>query len=229
LVVRDILDAVAYAKTQAKIDPARVYLVGASGGGYTALLMVGRSPETWAGASAWVPIVDLKAWYDQCRAAGRRYYRDIAASCGGAPGDSDAVDEQYRKRSPITWLAAAKEVPLDINAGIRDGHDGSVPVSHALRAFNAVADEKDRITDAEQEYMDKYAAVPYRLRESVEDPSYGSKYPMLRRYSGNARLTVFKGGHEIIQSAALAWLARLDRQLQQQSKPAHPATDKTSE
>jgi hypothetical protein len=54
LVVQDIVDAVTYASQHGNIDPTRVYLVGTSGGGYTALLMAGRHPELWAGVSAWV-------------------------------------------------------------------------------------------------------------------------------------------------------------------------------
>jgi dipeptidyl aminopeptidase/acylaminoacyl peptidase len=63
LVVQDIVSAVAYAKAQTNIDASSIYLIGTSGGGYTALIMAGRHPEIWAGVSAWVPISDLKAWY----------------------------------------------------------------------------------------------------------------------------------------------------------------------
>ena len=104
LVVQDIVDAVTFATKHAMIDPTRVYLVGTSGGGYTALLMAGRRPELWAGVSAWVPIVDLARWYHENKAMGDKYWREIAASCGGPPGTSERVDQQYRLRSPITWL-----------------------------------------------------------------------------------------------------------------------------
>jgi len=56
LVVKDIVSAVAYAKKMRNIDSSRIYLVGTSGGGYTALVMAGHHPEIWAGISAWVPI-----------------------------------------------------------------------------------------------------------------------------------------------------------------------------
>ncbi len=203
LVVHDIVDAVQFAKGAARIDSSCIFLVGTSGGGYTALLMAGRHPEIWAGVSAWVPISDLRAWYVQ---APRKYRNDMAASCGGAPGDSPAVDEQYRKRSPLTYLAAAKRVPLHINAGITDGHTGSVPVSHSLLAFNRVAAPENRLSDEEIRYFVEKAAVPPHLRRHIVDPSYGEKRPLFRRTSGNVTVTIFNGGHELVPRAAIAWI-----------------------
>jgi len=207
-VVADIVSAVDYAKAHAKVDSSRIYLVGASGGGYTSLLMAGRAPHIWAAVSAWVPIVDLNAWYYECRQAGRRYAGDIVKSCGGAPGTSGAVDLEYAKRSPITYLEKAKGLPLDINAGIKDGHTGSVPVSHSFTAFNLVALEKDRICEEDIKYFVEKAEVPPNLKQDVTDPAYGQKLPLFRRCSGRARLTIFDGGHEIIHTAALDWLSK---------------------
>ncbi len=214
LVIDDIVSAVEYAKRSAHIDPSRIYLVGVSGGGYTALLMAGRRPEIWAGVSAWASISDLKAWYHETKRAGgnKHYYDDIANSCGGPPGTSQTVDQQYLDRSPLTHLAGARGLPLDINAGIRDGHEGSVPVSHSLRAFNAVAASKDEFGEREITYFVKQAAVPPQLRQSVSDPTYGKKPPLFRRTSGRARITIFDGGHEIIPTAALEWLAQQRKQ-----------------
>ena len=206
LVVQDIVDAVAYAAQHGNVDPSRVYLVGTSGGGYTALLMAGRHPELWAGVSAWVPIVDLERWYHESKAKGGKYWREIANSCGGPPGTSDEVDHQYRLRSPITWLEGARSTNVDINAGIRDGHEGSVPVSHALRAFDEIAHKQDRFSEAEIEYFVCEAKVPPHLRQEITDPTYGEKRPLYRRFAERARVTLFDGGHEIIPQAALHWL-----------------------
>ncbi|QDV70610.1 Prolyl oligopeptidase family protein [Rosistilla carotiformis] len=206
LVVKDIVSAVEHAKQTVPIDPSAIYLVGTSGGGYGALLMAGRHPEIWAGVTAWVPISDLTAWYHECRQAKRHYFNNIAASCGGAPGESPEIDQEYRKRSPLTYLANAKEVPLAMNAGIRDGHEGSVPVSHSLLAFNEVAREEDRLSADEIRYFVKQAKVPAHLQADISDPSYGEKPPLFRRTSGNATVTLFDGGHELIDTAAIAWI-----------------------
>ena len=212
LVVADIISAADYAKDAANVDPNRIYLVGASGGGYTSLLMAGKAPHIWAGVSAWVPITDLRAWYFECKKAGRRYADDIVKSCGGAPDTSAAVDLEYEKRSPITYLHKAANLLLDINAGVKDGHTGSVPISHTLRAFNLVALENDRICEEDIKYFVEKAQVPPHLKKELADPTYGEKLPLFRRNSGKARITIFDGGHEIIYEAALSWLAKQEKQ-----------------
>ncbi len=209
LAVQDVLDAVAYVRKNTKVDEKRILLVGASGGGYMSLMMAGRAPDLWAGVSSWVPISDLSAWHAQTKSKRLKYYREIEKSCGGAPGKSKEVDEQYRIRSPLTHLPKAKgKVNLDINAGIFDGHKGSVPVSHSLLAFNAVANEDERLTQAQ---IDEFVRKPQKMKglaQPIDDPGYGNKKPLFRRVSGKARVTLFDGGHELVTSAAIAWLAK---------------------
>jgi len=212
LVVADIISAVNYAKANANVDPNRVYLVGVSGGGYTSLLMAGRAPHIWAGVSAWVPISDLRAWYLECRKLGCEHADDIVNSCSGPPGKNAAIDRQYKKRSPLTYLKNAAGLPLDINAGIRDGHhSGGVPISHSLRAFNLVAAEKDRISEEDIKFFVEEAKVPPHLRMDSTDPTYGKKQVLFRKSSGKARVTLFDGSHDIIYEAALTWLSKQKR------------------
>jgi len=211
LVVKDIVSAVDFARGAAKVDERRIYLMGASGGGYASLLMAGRAPEIWAGVSAYVPIIDLAAWYKESAARKSRYADNIAAACGGAPGASAAVDEEYRRRSAATWLANAGDVAVDINAGIHDGHTGSVPISHTLRAFNILAAPEDRLTEEEIRFFVEQEAVPPHLRMEIEDATYGAKKPLFRRSSRRARVTIFEGGHDELFGAGLAWLERQRR------------------
>ena len=207
LVVKDILSAVEYAKKAAKIDPSAIYLVGTSGGGYASLVMAGRYPEVWTAVSAWVPIADLKTWYAECEQRGNRNYcQNIVKACGGVPGQSAAVDEECRKRSPLAYLAGAKGVALHIDAGIGDT---LVPISHSLHAFNTVADPKDRLSEDEIRLFVEKAAVPPALKQPLSDPSYGQNRPLFRRTSGNATVTIFQGGHEIVPEAAMAWFQQL--------------------
>lgn len=208
LAVRDILSAVEYARDNAAVDESRIYLVGVSGGGYASLLMAGRAPEIWAGVSAWVPINDIKAWHEECTVAKRKYAKDIENAGGGAPTPGSKAEEECRKRSAATYLPHARKVRLDINAGIHDGHTGSVPVSHTLNAFNIVAGKADRLTDKQVAYFTAKRKVPRALRDETEtDDAYGKKNVLFRRKSGDARVTIFEGGHEIVHKAALEWLA----------------------
>ena len=210
LVIGDITSAVAYARKVTKVDSGAVFLVGTSGGGYHCLVMAGKHPELFAGVSAWAAISDLKAWYHETIKSGQRYWSDIVKSCGGKPGDSAAVDQQYRERSPIHYLKKARgRVPLQIATGIKDGHDGSVPISHSLLAFNEVAEANDRIRLEDIAFMTREARLPDKLRRAAPDPSFGGKQPIFRRSSATATVTIFDGGHEIIQPAAMAWMERI--------------------
>lgn len=206
LASQDILDAVAFARRDARIDPARIYLIGGSGGGHMSLVMAARAPDLWAAVSAWVPISDLAAWHAESKARKNNYAKMLEQSCGGAPGP--ATEAEYRHRSPLFHLAAAKNVPLDINTGIHDGHTGSVPVSHSLRAFNALAAPEKQIAAADIDFMVQEQKVPAALAaESQADPER-QKAVLFRRTSDNARVTVFEGGHDSESSAGILWLSR---------------------
>lgn len=206
---QDILDAVAWVKSKHAVNGKRIYLTGNSGGGHMTMLMAGAHPEVWAAASAWVGISDLKAWHELHE--GDKYGKMIRAACGGKPGQSEAIDEQYRLRSPITHIHRAAKIPLDIAAGIHDGHTGSVPVSHALLAFNKIASATgdENITEAEIEQLLRKNGRLNKPKPSDEviDASFGRAI-YLRRYAGNSRVTIFEGGHEGIVSAAIAWLKK---------------------
>ena len=205
---QDILDAVDWVLQRYPVDRRRIYLTGASGGGHMAMLMAGRHPQRWTAVSAWVGISDLAAWH--ARQAKSPYGEMIRASCGGPPGASAAVDQQYRLRSPKTWLHRAVEVPLDLSAGVHDGHKGSVPIRHTLEAFNVVAAAQGLpgVTEEEIAQLSRPNGRLERPQASdrEEDPALGRAI-YLRRTAGKARVTIFEGGHERIAPAAAAWLA----------------------
>lgn len=202
--LRGVLDL---AKAKRPIDPERIYAIGVSGGGMMTLLAAARMPEVWAAASAWVPVTDLAAWHAESLERKNKYAREIERVCGGLPGASPKVDDAYASRSVIKRLSRARlPFPLDINTGIHDGHTGSVPVSHAILAFNAVAAETDRVPDAAIEAMVRGRKVPADLGPAAADPLYSSKPVLHRRTSGSTRLTVFDGGHDIVHEAGLTWL-----------------------
>jgi len=207
LVVSDIECAVEWVKEHYAVDEKRIYLVGGSGGGHASLLMAGRRPKLWSAVSAWCPISDIAAWYVQTREAQRVYYEHIAKACGGDPTIVQEAAAQARHRSPLTWLEAAKgNVILDIGTGIHDGHTGSVPVSHAILAYNEVAEEKDRIAAEDMNYIVEKEEIPQHLRFVGEDPAYGVYKVLLRKTSGKVRLTLFEGGHDILAVPAFGFL-----------------------
>jgi len=212
LAVQDIIDAVNYAKGKVKIDASRVYIIGGSGGGHMTLLMLGRHPEVFAAGTAFCPITDVARWHadslEDHPGRGKGYAKMLESACGGTPADKPY---EYRHRSPLTWLARAKEkcVPAYICTGIHDGWKGSVPVGHSFRAFNVLADEKDRISEDDIAYFEKNQAVPPALVSTWDDPFYKNSGKIhFRRTSGCARLTIFEGGHGGNFQAGFDFLSR---------------------
>ena len=213
---QDVLDAIDWAIREYSIDETRIYLAGASGGGHMSMLMAAYYPDRFSAVSAWVGISDLAAWYRFHSRDGKpaRYAQMTAASCGGAPGDSPTVDAEYRARSPLFHLPRAVNLPLDLAAGVNDGHTGSVPVRHSLLAFNAIAaaQQAETISDAEIEQISTSRKLTEpRPGDIAEDPVYNREI-LLRRTAGKARVTIFQGGHEGLPAAAIAFLASHHRQ-----------------
>jgi poly(3-hydroxybutyrate) depolymerase len=206
---QDILDAVAWARQEYRVDDSRIYLSGVSGGGHMTLLMVGRHPDLWAAASAWVGISDLSAWHE--KHAKSNYGAMLRRSCGGAPGKSPAVDGEYRARSPNSFLTKAADVPVDIAAGVHDGHTGSVPIRHSLEAFNKLAAARRAPIIRENEIVQlsrRNGRLETRTASDIQvDPAFGREIH-LRRHAGASRVTIFEGGHEMIAGAAAKWLSQ---------------------
>ena len=213
LAVQDIVDAVEYAKSHVKIDAKRIYIVGGSGGGHMTLLMAGRHPEIWAGCAAFCPISDVARWHADSLldhpGRGKGYAKMLVNACGGTPAEKP---DEYRKRSPLTWLSRAAEagVPCYIVTGIHDGWKGSVPVGHSFRAFNALAAEQDRIPESAIAEIEETQKVPDALKYTgPADPFYPEKMRIhFRRTSRNVRFTLFEGGHGGNYAGGLDFLSR---------------------
>jgi predicted peptidase len=210
--VSDIVSAVEWMKKKVKVDSDRIYIIGGSGGGYMALLMAGRHPEIWAGVSAWCPISDLKKWCTFHK--GKGYGAQIIRNLKGDPRTDAAAAKEAAKRSPVTWLARAKNVAVDIATGIHDGHKGSVPISEAFNAYNCVADSKEKVSEKDIEFMVKNEKVPAGTPE-FKDPGYGRRKVHYRKISKNVRVTIFEGGHHILSPYGFAWLMQ-----QRKGRPA---------
>src|SRR5690606_10614360 len=116
--------------------------------------------------SAWVPITDLADWHAFSKQQGSNYHRMLEQACGGPPG-SKKTDAEYRSRSPLFFLQRAAGLRIDIQVGIRDGHQGSVPVSNSLRAFNVLAaangEASRALAPAEIDFITREAKLPAGL------------------------------------------------------------------
>lgn len=213
LSLRDVLDAVEYAKKRSKIDTSRIYLVGYSGSALTSLVLAGKYPEIWAGVVSWVPIYDLVDWYEWLgkSAPERHYVREIVAACGGRLVRGSLAEKECRKRSPSQYLSNARgRVPVYLGAGI---WDHLVPPNQALRAFNDLASPNERISEAHLDELDRTRRVPTDIAFMGTRPLYeqaGTKV-LFERSSLGSVVVIFQGGHDIIYNAGLAWLAERRR------------------
>ena len=215
LVQHNVLEAVEWARATYPVDEKRIYLTGTSGGGHLTLLMAAKYPEIWAAACAFVGISDLARWHD--KHAEDQYGADTRLCTGGAPGESEAIDAEYRARSPLTFLGNPKlaevNLPLDILAGIFDGHTGSVDIRHSIDAFNAVAKTAGAPTVTEAEIKELsdgngFGRLSSKQAADCEEDAALGREIHLRRTAGRSRLTIFEGGHEGIGTAAIDWLQR---------------------
>jgi pimeloyl-ACP methyl ester carboxylesterase len=203
--VQDVIDSVDYAKKNALVDEKRVYLLGSSGGGFMSLLMATRAPQLWTAVSVWVPITDLVAWHEFSKATGPEWnnkYDKMMEACFGGPPDTPERAQEYRRRSPLPFLAQAKGIRIYIDSGIRDGHPrNAVPLSHSLLAFNALVRANGladhALADSDVETMTNEARIPIHLAaEREEDPLRRPKI-LFRRAAGPVHLTIFDGGHAV--------------------------------
>lgn len=215
---QDILDAMDWVQQKFQVNPSRVYLAGVSGGGHMSLLMAGHHPERFSAVSAWVGISDMTDWYHFHVKDGepQKYAKMILKCFGAAPGEDNAIDAEYRDRSPIHHLASAAALPIDIFAGVNDGHAGSVPVRHSLAAFNCIARVHGTTVVSETEmqelWNDRQLASPLPMETAV-DQVLGRDIK-LRRMSHQSRVTIFDGGHESMPVAAFDWLEKQERRVE---------------
>ena len=92
------------------------------------------------------------------------------------------------------------------------GTRGLVPVGHSIRAFNALADEADRISESDIAFIEANEKIPEARQFKGGNPFYGLKTRVhLRATSANARLTIFEGGHGGNYPAGLDFLSRQRR------------------
>ena len=89
-------------------------------------------------------------------------------------------------------------------------HSGSVPVSHSLRAFNAVAaghrSTEDMVRDPEIEQLVKNRKLTAAEAAPREIAGLDREI-VLHRQSKDSEVIIFDGGHESLPEAAIAWLS----------------------
>jgi pimeloyl-ACP methyl ester carboxylesterase len=209
LVLSDLDDAITFAlqRTQpggSGADPAQIHVMGGSGGGYATLLMYMRSKHPLASCSAFVPISDLESWFYESVGRKQKYYRDLLAVTQ-SPDSLHFNGAEARRRSPLfmpTPTKARANTPLLIAAGIHDGYQGSVPITHTLRMFNKVATDlgakpRDLISTETMLRLTTQRTWPGLPRKQ-----FGGRQLIYEKVFQQVRVVIFEGAHQTLPSEA---------------------------
>ncbi|MEV0911512.1 S9 family peptidase [Streptomyces hokutonensis] len=126
--LEDIEAAVRWLVAEGVADPGKVFVTGASYGGFLSLLSVGRLPGLFAGALAHVPMADWLAGYEDMNPALRAAWSSFF---GAKP--EDGLD-RFVRASPITYVSEVV-APVWINQAT---HDTRTPPKQVRRYEEAL-------------------------------------------------------------------------------------------
>lgn len=202
--IADIDDAIDYALKNFNVDKNLVFVVGASGGGYASVGHFFKTKHTVKQHMAWVPIVDLKAWYRQSLRKKQGYSDDII-KCTSKNGLEDY--DEMKRRSPMYWeVPSLTDKKLRIFAGVDDGYTGSVPISHSIGIFNKIISSSG---DATALVTTSDAMDLLSRNVSTNFQPIGGRDVFFYRKSTGVDLTIFDGGHEMLVSYVVESLKKI--------------------
>lgn len=203
LALADIDDAITYAIVNFNVDTSKIYVIGASGGGYATLSTFMKSKHHIKKFSAWSSITDLNAWYNECKIRNSPFSQDIL-NCTNSTNQLNI--ENAKQKSPIYWdtpKEKLKESKVSIYTGVFDGIQGSVPITHSINFYNKI------LTDLSVSDSSKYISTSEKskileFRKPLANYGYiGGRKVYLRKKFKNLSLVIFEGNHEILTEFAL--------------------------
>lgn len=205
LVMEDITEAIEFAVNNGNVDQNEIYLVGVSGGGYTALCYYLKTDYNIKKVSVWASITDLNAWYRESKIRKAHFVEDLL-NCVGATQDSQNLTVLLEKRSPLYWgmdTSNLKDTELSIYAGVYDGITGSVPFSHSINFYNKLSEHMGAVEDSifvtndERLYLYEGQWTNKNPFKTIQD-----RKVFLHKEYRTVELTLFEGGHEILYDHA---------------------------
>lgn len=203
LALSDIDDAISYALSNGSVDRSKIFVIGVSGGGYATLSTFMKSKHDISKFSAWASISDLIAWYNESLIRQNRYSENILNCTESVGGLNESI---AKNKSPIYWETPAEKLlksKLFIYAGIYDGIQGSVPITHSINFYNKlladlnVEDSSEYVTDKE-----KLDLLEFRRPFGSFGTISGREICLIKE-SNNIKLNIFTGNHEMLTEYAL--------------------------
>lgn len=199
----DIDDAITFAIENSNVDTSKIFVIGASGGGYATLSTFMKSKHNISKFSAWASISDLIAWHNESKIRNSNYADNIL-KCTASENGLNIVNA--KQKSPIYWNTPTeklKNTELYIYAGIYDGIQGSVPITHSINFYNKLLTDLS-VSDTLKYVSDIEKLKLLEFRKPLGD--YGSiddrKIYLKRKYE-NLSLIIFEGNHEMLTEFAL--------------------------
>ena len=199
LVISDIDDAIDFALKSGRIDNKRLFLIGLSGGAYTALCSYARSKHLFKKVISWLPVTDLAAWYKENMKRKETYYAKDILACTDSTDDVLNIKEAH-SRSPLYFELPIKKYEntiLDIYAAVYDGtfNNGTVPVTQSAYYYNKILKDKgvkdNNSLISDEELLDLFKMNP----PSKNFGEINDRQIYLRKSSGPVNITFFGEGH----------------------------------
>lgn len=197
----DIDDAIEYLIEKGNVDKDRIFVVGGSGGGHASCAIALKSRHQLRSVYAWVPITDIAAWYHQSKDRNAKYAKDIEAIIGSS--EDESFYERARQRSPISMEPPLKSNRLHLFAGVRDGYEGSVPISHSLLFFNRLCSDTGEFKSVVPPEVIT-ALLSRDIRGAAGE--LGGRQVVYFRSASFGTVTIFDGAHETLHEACFRLL-----------------------
>lgn len=210
LALADIDDAITYALNNFNVDKNKIYVIGFSGGGFSALSAFMKSKHNINTFSAWASISDLVAWYNQSIILQNTKYATNIFNCTAS--DNELNIETAKQRSPLYWDTPVKKLEtqkLKIYAGIYDGLQGSVPITHSINFYNKVLKDMNVSDSTLYISINEKLLLLDRRQPLGKFDSIGGRKVFLRKSYKNISITIFEGDHELLNQFALDDLLNL--------------------
>ena len=206
-VIADLEDAISFAQAHGKVDNQNIFVVGFSGGAYTALGWYAKTRHPVKAWLAWAPISDLAAWQLETLRNGKADLSEYVLGCTGSGAELNV--EAANARSPL--YRSLPDNPggrVELYAGIKDGHKGTVPIAHSIAYFNRLV----------YRYAKPNAAVEPSLAmrlltqgAATTSNRIGDRAVFFQQDVGFASLTIYDGGHELLADHCFHRLLELSR------------------
>jgi dipeptidyl aminopeptidase/acylaminoacyl peptidase len=119
--LEDVVAARRFLIEEGIANASQVFLLGASFGGYLALLLIGKYPDLWAGGMAEAPVVGLETLYETAGGAMRSVQLSFL---GGTPQEQP---ERYKASSAMTYIEQVR-APVLILSGRNDYRSPARPI-----------------------------------------------------------------------------------------------------